>query len=71
MPILDDLKKTLEEFPAKTGNAKELVQLQEFLNRMKKEGVVQSPEYDIPQPDTIGRTLLETKCANSAQFNAK
>ena len=61
MPILDDLKKTLAEFPSVTPNPDDLVRLQQFLNQMKDLGVAKTREYDIPRPDTIGRALVNTR----------
>lgn len=60
MPILDDLKKTLTEFPLVTRNPEDLARLQQFLKQMKDSGVAKTREYDIPQPDTIGRVLVNT-----------
>jgi hypothetical protein len=68
MPIIDELKKAVEQFPSSTANPKELERLKEFFDRMKREGVVKTPEYDIPRPDTIGRNLLETHCSIYAQL---
>jgi hypothetical protein len=61
MPILDDLKKTLAEFPSVTPNAAELARLQQFFERMKALGVAKTREYDIPPPDTIGRALVNAR----------
>lgn len=55
MAILDDLKKTLEDFPSVTADPEDLARLQQFLKQMKDAGVAKTREYDIPRPDTIGR----------------
>jgi hypothetical protein len=57
MPITEDLERNLAEFPALTPNPEELARLQEFLLRMKNAGIAKTQEYNIPRPDTIGRTL--------------
>jgi len=61
MSILDDLKKTLAEFPSVTPNPEDLARLQQFLKQMKDTGVAKTREYDIPRPDTIGRALVNTR----------
>jgi len=61
MAIVDDLKKTLAEFPSVTPDAGDLARLQQFFERMKALGVAKTREYDIPRPDTIGRALVNTR----------
>lgn len=57
MATLDQVKKTIEEFPARTSHPHELAKLQAFFDRMKQLGLVRTREYDLPLPDTIGRGL--------------
>lgn len=61
MPIIDDLKKTLAEFPSVTPNPEDLARLQQFFYQMKEVGIARTREYDIPRPDTIGRALVNTR----------
>ena len=61
MGIVDQLERTLEDFPASSSNPEELARLQEFLQRMKDAGVARTREYDLPPPDTIGRALVKTR----------
>lgn len=61
MPIRDDLKKALAEFPSVTPDAADLARLQQFFERMRVLGVAKTREYDIPPPDTIGRALVNTQ----------
>jgi len=61
MPIVDDLKKTLAEFPSVTANPEDLARLQQFFNQMRDIGIAKTREYDIPRPDTIGRVLVNTR----------
>lgn len=46
----------------------DLLRLQEFLSRMKAAGVAKTREYDLPQPDTVGRTLVEQFQNRTSQF---
>jgi len=55
MTLVDKLKETLETFQKDTSDAAELARLQQFLVEMKTAGVAKTREYDLPQPDTIGR----------------
>ena len=59
MPITDRVEKALIEHQAKCPDTEELARLQEFLQRMKAAGVAKIREYDLPQPDTLGRALVE------------
>lgn len=61
MAIFDDLKKMLAEFPSVTADPEDLERLQQFLKQMKDAGVAKTHEYDIPQPDTIGRALVDAQ----------
>lgn len=61
MPIVDELKETLSNFPRVTPNSDELARLQSFLCAMKNAGIATTREYDIPLPDTIGRTKVESR----------
>lgn len=55
MTLVDKLKETLETFRTGTSDSEELERLQQFLSEMKSAGVARTREYDLPQPDTIGR----------------
>ena len=61
MPIVDDVRKTLAQFPSITRNPEDLARLQQFFNQMKDVGVAKTREYDIPRPDTIGRVLVNAR----------
>ena len=37
----------------------ELERLQNFLSLMKAAGITKVQEYDLPQPDTLGRAIVE------------
>lgn len=55
MTLVEKLKETLETFRQGGSDAAELARLQQFLTEMKTAGVARTREYDLPQPDTIGR----------------
>lgn len=59
MKTTEQLKKVLSDYPASNPDAKELTRLSEFFKTMKTKGIARTKEYDIPQPDTIGRTIVE------------
>ena len=63
MQVTDRLQRVLTAFPAKSTDAMELARLQEFLQRMKEAGIARTRDYDLPQPDTLGRALVERKRA--------
>ena len=56
MLVDERILKVLAEHQASAENSAELGRLQEFLRRMKEAGLVRKREYDIPQPDTLGRS---------------
>ena len=49
MPVVDDLKRTLSEFPQVSPDPDDLARLQQFLSQMKDLGVAKTREYDIPR----------------------
>lgn len=55
MTLVEDLKTALANFAGVTSDAAELARLQQFLTEMTTAGVAKTREYDLPQPDTIGR----------------
>ncbi len=55
MLVVEELKKMLARFPQVTPDPAELSRLQQFLAEMKMAGIAKTREYDLPQPDTIGR----------------
>ncbi len=59
MQIADRVKNALAERQADGPDAEELRRLQEFFQRMKAAGVAKTREYDLPQPDTLGRAVAE------------
>ncbi|MDX2206454.1 MAG: hypothetical protein SFU57_02310 [Gemmatimonadales bacterium] len=58
MPVVEDLKKAFGTFPAVTPDPAELARLQQFFAAMKTAGIAKTREYDLPQPDTIGRAAV-------------
>ncbi len=68
MPIVDDLTKVLANLPTEMPDAQELMRLQRFLTDMKEAGVAKTRDYDLPRPDTIGRSATEAlrKATSSA-----
>jgi len=61
MAIVEDLKKAVAKFPAGTRDPEELVRLQRFFREMKDAGVARTREYNLPPPDTIGRSMLQVR----------
>jgi hypothetical protein len=61
MAIVDELTNTLANFPRSTRDPEELARLQHFLAEMKDAGVAKTREYDLPRPDTIGRSVVDTR----------
>jgi hypothetical protein len=59
MQVVEQLEKALREYPANTRDPEGLARLRDFLQRMKEAGVARTREYDLPQPDTLGRALVE------------
>jgi len=64
MQLVDQLKKTLKDCPVVSSDLEELARLQQFLQRMKDAGVARTREYDLPLPDTIGRTLAACRTSS-------
>ena len=58
MQVIERVKKAVTEYPVSSKNQEELARLQEFLQRMKDAGIARTREYDLPQPDTLGRALV-------------
>jgi hypothetical protein len=59
MKTTEQVKKVIAEYPRASTDVKELVRLQEFFAKMKDAGIAKTREYDIPQPDTLGRVIIE------------
>jgi len=59
MKVTDRVKKALVEHQGNCPDTEELARLQEFYQRMKTAGVAKVREYDLPQPDTLGRAQVE------------
>ena len=59
MKIADRVSEAIAARKIEASHPDELVRLQEFLSKMIAEGVAKTREYDLPQPDTLGRTALE------------
>ncbi len=59
MQVTERVKKTLAKYQETSPDAEDLARLQEFLQRMKDAGVAKTREYDLPQPDTLGRALVK------------
>jgi hypothetical protein len=57
MSTTDDLRRVLTEFDKRVEGDSDLRELREFYEDAKREGIAKRPEYDLPQLDTIGRTL--------------
>jgi len=65
MQVIERVNKAVAEYPVVSKNQEELIRLQEFLQQMKDAGVARTREYDLPQPDTLGRALVvRTRRAN-------
>jgi hypothetical protein len=60
MKVIDRVKEALSEHHASCPDTEELTRLQEFFQRMKDAGVAKTQEYDLPQPDTLGRAQVES-----------
>ena len=58
MQVNERVKKVLAQYPATSQDQGELARLLEFFQRMKDAGVARTRQYDLPQPDTLGRTLV-------------
>lgn len=61
MSVVEELEQLFQSFQPKPDRAEELKRLSEFFEAMKAEGVASIREYDLPQLDTVGRSLHETK----------
>lgn len=61
MSVVEELEQLLQSFQPKPDRAEELKRLSEFFETMKARGLASTREYDLPQLDTIGRTLHESK----------
>ena len=59
MSINERIQKSIAEYEATRSDSTELIRLQEFLQRMKDAGVAKTREYNLPPPDTLGRTMVE------------
>lgn len=54
MALVDEVSKVLAEF--RPDPEQRLESLQNFLEKMKAAGVAKIRQYDLPRPDTIGRS---------------
>lgn len=61
MAIVETLKQVVARFPSVSANREELERLQRFFDEAKRAGVVKIREYDLPLPDTIGRTAVQAR----------
>jgi len=61
------IRNVLSGYPAVSHDQSELARLQEFLQRMKEAGVVRTRQYDLPQPDTLGRSFANMPFSQAAQ----
>lgn len=68
MIIADRVAAVITDHRQTQSHAEELVRLQEFLCRMKEAGVAKTREYDLPQPDTVGRSGVEKFQNRPIQF---
>lgn len=59
MKITERVHNAIAGYEATSSEPVELVRLQEFLQRMKAAGVAKIKEYNLPPPDTLGRTMVE------------
>lgn len=59
MKISERVSNALASFEATTSAPAELVRLQEFLQEMRTAGVAKTMEYNLPPPDTLGRSMVE------------
>ena len=57
MPVAKKVSATIPTFKTKPENARELERLRDFMERMKAEGIATTRGYDIPRPDTLGRSI--------------
>lgn len=58
MNIAEQIQVAMAEHLAEPKDKEELSRLQEFLQKMMDAGVAKKQQYDIPQLDTIGRSLV-------------
>jgi hypothetical protein len=58
MSTTDDLQRVLAEFDKLVEHDSDLRKLRDFYEDAKRDGIAKRPEYDLPQLDTIGRTLV-------------
>lgn len=57
MTTVDQLKKLINGFESQSQDLEDLERLRSFYERMKREGVAKTRNYEIPQVDTIGRAI--------------
>ncbi len=55
MSITKRVEDVLDQVPA-MAREPELARLRAFFEEMKEAGVARTPEYDLPLPDTLGRS---------------
>jgi hypothetical protein len=58
MAIEQRIKDVIAEYPLAREAIANLARLQEFLDRMKQAGLIRRREYDLPLPDTLGRSFV-------------
>lgn len=59
MPLLDEVNRALRQIPQAMAEPDDLARLKAFLDEAKKAGIALSRPYDLPLPDTIGRSVAE------------
>jgi len=58
--VTDRVKKALANSPELSSKPDELSRLEEFLKKMREAGIAKTQKYDLPLPDTLGRTFVES-----------
>jgi hypothetical protein len=59
MQITQEVERLLATFDSSTPNFEELARLKEFLRSMKDAGIAKTREFNLPLPDTLGKTLYK------------
>lgn len=59
--VVDRVQGAAAAFEAQTLDPEELHRLRSFYDRMKRAGIATTREYDLPQLDTIGRSILRKR----------
>ena len=68
MELTERVKQVSREYPKGNSNPSELLRLQRFILRMKDAGILRTGEYNLPLPNTLGRSVAVRQINDKAEI---